>query len=73
MEKNSKVPSWSRFNFARLVSRWDDPSSAAMNTWAAFIIMLCIIPSSSEDDEYHVDEEDEEMEEMEEGEVMIIF
>ena len=48
-----------------------------MNTWAAFIIMLCIIPSSSEDDEYHSDEDDEDIDEIEEieetGEAMIIF
>ena len=39
--------------------------------------MLCIIASSSEDDEYHVDEDDEDIEEIEEmeemGEAMIIF
>ena len=39
--------------------------------------MLCIITSSSEDDEYHSDEDDEDIEEIEEmeetGEAMIIF
>ena len=39
--------------------------------------MLCIIASSSEDDEYHADEDDEDIEEIEEmeetGEAMIIF